>query len=432
MSFIGCEETEAVPKVVALVDCNSFYASCEKVFRPSLEGRPVIVLSNNDGCVIARTSEAKALGIAGFEPAFRYRGIIERHQVAVFSANFTLYGDLSSRVMDTLRRFAPALEVYSIDEAFLTLEGRDMDREAYCRLIRDTVRRWTGIPVSIGIGPTKTLAKLANRIAKRSSPGVFDITDHPDIDRLLEDARTGEVWGVGRRHSATLEEAGILNARQLRDADDGWIRRKLSVVGLRTVEELRGNPCLGWQDAPPPKKAIMTSRSFGSDIGFREDLEQAVLELAFVCAEKLRRQGSTASLLTVFIETNSFRDDPQYSNSATLGLPEATDYTPSLLKLARECLGAIFRPGFRYKRAGVILSAIGPRDAVQINLLEPSGNRPGQRDLMRAMDAINGRLGRGAIGYGISGAARPWQMRQQKLSPRYTTRWEELPEVRAG
>lgn len=204
------------------------------------------------------------------------------------------------------------------------------------------------------------------------------------------------------------------------------------MVGLRTVEELRGNPCIEWQDTPPPKKAILTSRSFGSDISSLEDLEQAVAEFAFVCAEKLRRQGSTASLLTVFIEINSFRDGPQYSNSATLGQPEATDYTPSLLKLAQKCLRAIFRPGFQYKRAGVILSAIGPRDAVQMNLLKPSGNRSGERAAMRALDAINGRLGRGAIGYGISEAARSWRMREQKLSPRYTTRWEELPMVRAG
>jgi DNA polymerase V len=420
-------------KIFALVDCNSFYASCEKVFKPGLEGRPVIVLSNNDGCVIARTPEAKSLGIAGFEPFFKYQEIIRKHQVAVFSANFALYGDISNRVMGILRRFSPEMEVYSIDEAFISLTGMDVAREAYCRNIRTVIRQWVGIPVSIGIGPTRTLAKLAQHLAKQdqSLNGVFDITDHPQTEELL--ARTGveEVWGVGRRYAAMLRGRGIHNALQLRDADDRWVRRHMSVTGLRTVEELRGRCCADAQVMPAPKQAIMTSRSFGQDLHGKEELSQAVAEFTGMCAEKLRRQRSKASMLMVFISTNSFRAGPQYGNSISLGLPEPTDYTPRLLKLAHSGLERIFKPGYSYKRAGVLLSGIGPGDRVQLDLLSSRPERPGEGEIMKAVDAINFRLGRGTVRYAASGAGRPWRMRQLKLSPRYTTRWEDLPVARA-
>ncbi len=420
-------------KIFALADCNSFYASCERVFNPSLEGRPVIVLSNNDGCVIARTNEAKALGIAGFEPVFKYQQIIDQHNVAVFSANFALYGDLSSRVMATLRQFTPEMEIYSIDEAFLSLASMNIDRTAYCRKIKATVSQWTGIPVSIGIGPTKTLAKLANRLAKKDPGlgGVLDITDNPQIDQLLAQTKVEDIWGVGRRYTALLSRHGIQTALQLRNANDDWIRSHMTVVGLRMVEELRGNPCIDGQETPPPKKCIMTSRSFGRDVHVKEELEQAVAEFTTMCAEKLRKQKSKASLLTVFIGSNCFRDEPQYSNSITLGLPEPTDYTPRLLELAHRGLKNIFKPGYSYKRAGVLLAGIGPRDITQLDMLEPGQEKSGETGLMRAVDSINSRMGRGTLKYAAAGINRPWKMRQMMLSPRFTTSWEDLPVAKA-
>jgi DNA polymerase V len=422
-----------IKQIFALADCNSFYASCEKVFKPSLDGRPVIVLSNNDGCVIARTAEAKALGISGFEPVFKYREIIDKNNVAVFSANFTLYGDLSSRVMATLRQFTPEMEIYSIDEAFLSLSGMNIDREKYCRNIRNVVKQWTGIPVSIGIGPTKTLAKLANRFAKKDPAldGVLDLTDHSRLDVFLEKTEVKDIWGVGRKHSKFLNRHGIQNALQLSQADDNWVRKHLTVTGLRTVEELRGHPCIQGDEAPPPKQCIMTSRSFGRDIHAKEDLEQAAAEFTAMCAEKLRKQRSKASLLTLFIASNSFRDEPQYSNSVTLSLSEPTDYTPRLLELTRRGLKSIFKPGYSYKRAGVMLSGIGPGNTVQLDLLGSCRESPGEYRIMQAVDAVNARTGRGSLKYAAAGTDRPWRMNQGKLSPRYTTNWPDVPVVRA-
>jgi DNA polymerase V len=422
-----------IKQIFALADCNSFYTSCEKVFKPSLDGRPVIVLSNNDGCVIARTAEAKALGISGFEPVFKYREIIDKNNVAVFSANFTLYGDLSSRVMATLRQFTPEMEIYSIDEAFLSLSGMNIDREKYCRNIRNVVKQWTGIPVSIGIGPTKTLAKLANRFAKKDPAldGVMDLTDHSRLDGFLEKTEVKDIWGVGRKHSKFLNRHGIQNALQLSQADDNWVRKHLTVTGLRTVEELRGHPCIQGDEAPPPKQCIMTSRSFGRDIHAKEDLEQAAAEFTAMCAEKLRKQRSKASLLTLFIASNSFRDEPQYSNSVTLSLSEPTDYTPRLLELTRRGLKSIFKPGYSYKRAGVMLSGIGPGNTVQLDLLGSCRESPGEYRIMQAVDAVNARTGRGSLKYAAAGTDRPWRMNQGKLSPRYTTNWPDVPVVRA-
>ncbi len=283
-----------------------------------------------------------------------------------------------------------------------------------------------GIPVSIGIGPSKTLAKLANKLAKKDPAygGVFDITNHPQLEILLENTAVGDLWGVGRRYAEFLNRRGIANALQLREADDKWIKKHMTVVGLRMVEELRGNPCITNVENPPAKKNILTSRSFGQDIHTREELGQAIAEFTSLCAEKLRKQRSNAALLTVFIETNSFRDEPQYSNAITRGLTEPTDYTPKLLKLARESLDQIFKAGFSYKRAGVMLSEIGPRDSVQLDMLEPNQAKPGEKDIMRAIDGINARLGRNTVKYAGAGVGRPWKMRQLKLSPRFATHFE--------
>jgi DNA polymerase V len=298
------QSSDRARPLFALADCNSFYASCERVFNPALAGRPVVVLSNNDGCVIARTAEAKALGIVGFEPFFKYQHLIDRHRVAVYSANFTLYGDLSSRVMSVLRSFAPQTEVYSVDEAFLVLTGVAADPAQYCRGIKDTVKQWTGLPVSIGIGPSKTLAKLANRIAKKHAEhgGVFDITDRPDLDALLAGIDVQDLWGVGRRYAKFLKGRGVDTALQLRDLPDAFVKKHMTVTGLRTVEELRGHPCIGIEETRKPKQAILTSRSFGKDIGTLRELREAVAEFTAMSAEKLRSQRSAAAFVMVFLD----------------------------------------------------------------------------------------------------------------------------------
>jgi DNA polymerase V len=420
-------------QIFALADCNSFYASCERVFNPALAGRPVVVLSNNDGCVIARTAEAKALGIVGFEPFFKYQHLIATHDVAVYSANFTLYGDLSNRVMAVLRGFAPQTEVYSIDEAFLILTGMAVDPDAYCRCIRDTVRQWTGLPVSIGIGPSKTLAKLANRIAKKDPAhgGVFDITGRPDADALLAGIDVQDVWGVGRRYAKFLRTRGIGTALALRDLPDQFVKKHMTVMGLRTVEELRGHPCIGIEETRKPKQAIMTSRSFGRDIQTARELREAVAEFTAMCAEKLRAQRSAAAFVMVFLETNGFRDAPQYSNAATIGIAEPTDYTPALLAAAHQGLARIFRPGFRYKRCGVLLSGIVPQAAAQLDCFARESGHEAKTALMGALDAINARWGRGTLKYAAAGVERSWKMRQLRLSPRFTTQWEDLPIAKA-
>ena len=417
----------------ALADCNSFYASCERVFNPSLAKRPVIVLSNNDGCVIARTAEAKALGIVGFEPFFKYQHLVAKHDVAVYSANFTLYGDLSNRVMSVLRGFAPQTEVYSIDEAFLILTGMAVEPDAYCRGIRDTVKQWTGLPVSIGVGPTKTLAKLANRIAKKhpEHEGVFDITGRSDRDALLAAIDVQDVWGVGHRYARFLKARGVATALALRDLPDAFVKKHMTVMGLRTVEELRGHPCIAVEETRQPKQSILTSRSFGRDIGTLPELKEAVAEFASMSAEKLRAQRSVAAFVTVFLETNSFREGPQYSNTTTIGIPEPTGYTPALLAAAHECLGRIFKPGYPYKRSGVLLSGLVPAAGVQRDCFAAEDGPAYAGALMTAMDGVNARWGRGALTYAAAGVDRPWRMNQKKLSPRYTTQWSDLPVAKA-
>jgi len=417
----------------ALVDCNSFYASCEQVFDPRLKGRPVVVLSNNDGCVIARSAEAKAVGIRMGQPFFEQQELILRHGVQVFSANFTLYGDMSNRVMEVLRQFSPHMEIYSIDEAFLDLRGFRGNLEEYGRRIKSTVYRWTGIPVSIGIGPTKTLAKIANRISKHhpDTKGVFDITDHPEIDRLLEAVAVGDVWGIGRRFVKFLNSRGVTNARQLRDLPDKFVKQQMTVVGLRTVTELRGQPCLRLEDLAAFKKNLLSSRSFGRPLTERSEMEQAVAEYAALSAEKLRRQRSLASAVSVFIETDSFRQGPQYGNFATAGLAVPTAYTPEIIRAAEAALAKIWLPGYIYKKAGVLLSQVIPESDFQLDVFAYDGGIRIKRSLMKAMDAVNQRWGRNTVYYAAQGVQRPWGMRQKRLSKRFTTRWEEIPTVKA-
>jgi DNA polymerase V len=419
--------------VFALVDCNNFYASCERVFDPRLANLPVVVLSNNDGCIIARSQEAKSAGIRMGEPFFEQQDLIDRHNIQVFSANFTLYGDMSSRVMETLKQFSPQMEIYSIDEAFLTLSGKSGDLEGWARETRRTVRQWTGIPVTVGLGSTKTLAKAANKFAKGmpDSSGVLNLYRHPRLSEYLERLEVKDIWGVGLRYVKLLNQHGISNALQLIQRSDAWIKKNMTVTGLRTVTELRGEPCIGLEHFVRPKKAILTSRSFGRPISDRIELGQAVASFTVASAEKLRRQGSAAAFVHVFIETSDFRDEPQYRNFTTAGLPMATGHTPDLIKYAGRALEKIFKPGYNYKRAGVMLSGLVPDNQIQLDLESDQGTHRQKQAIMQAVDKINLSQGRNTVFYAAQGVAKPWKMRQLKLSPRYTTSWADLPVAKA-
>jgi len=418
----------------ALVDCNNFYASCERVFSPKLAGKPVIVLGNNDGIVVARSNEAKALGIPMGVPAFKFQPLIRRHDVQVFSSNYALYGDMSQRVMETLSQFSPDIEVYSIDEAFLSLTGFvHQNLTDYGHKIRATVKQWTGLPVSVGIAETKTLAKIANHHAKRStkSAGVFNLTTWPDRDSLLAKVPIEDVWGIGPAHARRLNRYGITTAIDLRNADDQWIRKQMGVVGLRTVQELRGLSCLPLEQCPPPKQGITCSRSFGRPVTTLAEMREAVAAYTARAAEKLRGDQLAASALTVFLTTNPFKDEPQYSNALTLRLPVATDATPELLRVALKGVVAIYREDFRYKKAGVMLLGLVPVGQVQANLFDHADRERSKR-LMRAVDSLNARDGAGTVRFAASGLIQQWRTQFARRSPAFTTNWRDLPVARAS
>ncbi len=420
----------------ALADCNNFYVSCERVFAPHLAGRPVVVLSNNDGCIVARSQEAKDLGIPMGGPYFQSKKLLERFNAAVFSSNYALYGDMSARVMAVMARFAPNMEIYSIDEAFLEFDGKGPDPAAHCRDMRRVVRQWTGIPVSVGLGPTKTLAKLANRLAK-SRPehgGVLDLTGRGDLDALLETVRVGDVWGVGRRRAAMLAKHGVHTARQFRDLPRDFVRKRMTVNGLHTLLELRGTPCIELEQAPPPKKAVLASRSFGRPVTDPAEMREALAAHVSRAAKKLRDQGSLAGNLLVFVQTSRFiKGEPQYAASEAAALPSPTAHAPALIDAAEALLERIFRPGLRYKKAGVLLSGLEPEAGRRLGLFEAS-EAPGRdraRRLMRAMDEINAQWGRGVLRPAACGLEQPWKMRREKRSPAFTTDWKDLPTVKA-
>jgi DNA polymerase V len=422
-----------MPPIFALVDCNNFYASCERVFNPALEGKPIVVLSNNDGCVVARSNEAKALGIGMGIPEFQIRPMLRAHQVQIFSSNYTLYGDMSQRVMETLEQFCPDLEIYSIDEAFLGLSGfTSRNLTEYGRTIRSTVKRWTGIPVSVGIAETKTLAKIANRVAKRmpNIGGVFDLLACPDRDALLGRIAVEDVWGIGPNHARCLKQHGITTALQLRGVDDQWIRKHMGIVGLRLVMELRGVSCLDLEQCPSPKQSLTCSRAFGTRISTLEEMEEAVSVYASRVAEKLRRERLAATVLTVCLTTNEFKEGPQYSNAVTLKLPIITDNTSELIRCALHGIRAIYRDGYLYKKAGVLLTGLVPASQTQTDLFDFHDRRKSQR-LMSALDAVNDRWGTGTLHYASSGITKAWRTQFHRRSPAYTTQWSELPVVMA-
>ncbi len=416
----------------ALVDCNSFYASCEKVFLPHLSDRPVVVLSNNDGNVVALSAEAKKLNIPFGAPFFEWKEFMEKNGVAVFSSNYTLYGDMSRRVMDTLAEFTPELEIYSIDEAFLSLHGVRGDLTSYGDEIRTTARKWLGIPVSIGIGSTKTLAKLANKIAKKKDIGVFNFADCSNVDAVLDRIGVRNVWGVGGRYEKMLNDNGIHSVRQLRDAPDKWVKKRMTIAGLRTVMELRGIPCLSLDEVPSVRKEIISSRSFGKPVEEFSDLREALSTYVSRAAEKLRSQHGLASQMTVFITTNRFmKHEPQYSKGIVSNFPSPISYTPFFIHCASRLLEEIYRRGYRYKKVGVILSGIVPDGNAQLDLFTRFQDTERSRRLMMTMDRVNREMGRSTLYFAAAGIQKPWEMRRLFLSPCYTTRWDDIPLVRA-
>ena len=412
----------------ALVDCNNFYASCERVFRPDLIGKPIVVLSNNDGCVIARSNEAKAVGIPMGAPAFEYEKVFSTHGVKVFSANFALYGDMSQRVMDILSDYSPDIEIYSIDEAFLKLEGFERyNLDDYSREMRKRVTKWTGIPVSVGIAPTKALAKLANRIAKKfpkETNGVYCIDSEEKRIKALKWLKVEDVWGIGKQHSKRLNAINVHTAFDFTQLDDSWVKKYMAVVGIRLKQELSGTSTLDIEIAQP-KKSIATTRSFDTNYTEYEQLHERVATFAVACSEKLRKQHSCCNTLMVFIHTNGYREElPQYSRNMVVQLPYPTNSSIELAKFATEALKRIFKKGYHYKKAGVIVMDFTPEDNTQLNFFENSDKR--HIPLMKAMDKLNTQYGQQKIKLASQDSKRIWKMRQEKLSPRYTTKLSDI------
>ncbi len=451
--------------IFALVDCNNFYASCERVFSPKLEGRPIVVLSNNDGCVVARSNEAKALGIGMGVPAFEIEDIIRKNGVEVFSSNYALYADMSSRVMETLSAFTPDMEVYSIDEAFLDLAGFNCSLMDYGRKIWRTVKQWTGMPVTVGIARTKTLAKIANRVAKKSActcvcldtctrvfcagstgagtgeagtgakaNGVLALPPRflakaragAYLEKVLAETPVEKVWTVGIKTALKLKGAGIKTALAFRDADIGWVRQKFGVVGVRTVYELRGISCYPLEQNPPVKKSITVSRMFGRPVESIEELKEAIASYASRAGEKLRGQGLAAGVMTVYVTTSRFIEN-RYFNSHTVEFAVATSDTIELIRSACRCIDRLYRKGCAFKKCGIIFNALVPENQVQKGLFDNVDRLKSQR-LMRVIDSINTRLD-SPLQWAAEGLAQPWKVKFKRRSCRYTTRWDELPEV---
>ena len=414
----------------ALIDCNNFYVSCERIFNPALEGIPVVVLSNNDGCIISRSNEAKALGLKMGEPVFKRKDIIEKNNVKVFSSNYALYGDISQRVMDTLRSFTPQIEIYSIDEAFLDLSGFSLNFEEYGKKIRNEILKRIGMPVGVGVAPTKSLAKIANHIAKKRD-GVFVISTERERDWALRNTPIDDVWGIGRQYTTLLKRMGINTAFEFTQLSTDWIRNHMTVTGHRLREELLGKPCLSIETVMPAKKNIATTRAFGKKISDLNFLREAVSTYAVKCAGKLRRQKSVASFITVFIHTDPFSEREKYiSRSLTLTLPIPSNSDMIIAKAALYALSQIFQPNLLYKKAGVIVSGITSDVAIQGNLFVQHDNEK-LSSISQVSDYLNTRYGKGTVQLAIQGSGREWRLKQEKLSPGYTTKWNDILDVKA-
>lgn len=415
----------------ALVDCNSFYCSCEQVFNPKLKGKPVIVLSNNDGVTISRTDEAKSVGIKMGAPLHLIQHLVKANNVHVFSSNYTLYGDLSARIMDILSQLAPELEIYSIDEAFLNFDGLK-DFHAHGLKIHSTIKQWTGIPTCVGIGPTKVLAKIANNMAKKQkniSP-VFDLSQKEVQDQILTNFPVNDVWGIGAKSAIKLNALGIFTAKELRDADLDLIQKSLTIVGRKIACEIRGISCLPLELITNDKKQIISSRSFGRPVFKKEELEEAIANYVSRAAEKLRAQDSICGQLRLFIHTNRFKETKQYYNHGSIKMLPPTASTSSLVKAACLALENIFKPGIEYKKAGIILSDIEKADKIQFSLFDAQENYFKEEKTMKIIDQINSTFGSGTIKIASCGTSTPWQMNSQFRSPCYTTRWDDLLKVK--
>lgn len=412
----------------ALVDCNNFYASCERLFRPDLRNKPVAVLSNNDGCIIARSQEVKDLGIRMGEPYFKNRDMLKKHNVTVFSSNYALYADISSRVMETLEQFSPEIEVYSIDECFVGLHHLPaQDWHALGHLMRDTVGKWTRIPVGVGIGATKTLAKAGNKLSKQHG-GVCLMVEPADIAAKLARFPVGDVWGIGRRYAERLAGLGVHTAAQFRELPDAWLRQHMTVVGLRTAHELRGISCIPLEEVPPLQKGLACTRSFGTPIYQWPEMSETIAHYITRAAEKLRARGLKARYMQAFCKTSPFAPD-YYCRWTGLELPMHTDYTPALIHYGKHALQGIFQPGRKYIKSGVMFTDLVEADTVMPDLLL-RGDHEKQARLMAAVDAINARDGKHTIQYAGAGIRQKWGMSRNELSPNYTTCLADVPVAR--
>ncbi|MBK7142528.1 MAG: Y-family DNA polymerase [bacterium] len=414
-----------------LIDCNNFFVSCERVFDPQLEGRPVLVLSNNDGVIISRSNEAKALGIKMAAPVFQFRDVILKHKVSLRSANFTLYRDLSRRIVHTLRQFCPDVEVYSVDEVFMAIPPMESAAiDTLIRTMRRTVYQWVGVPVGIGVAETKTLAKLAAEYAKKekSTGGCFDLVacTSEERDRILGRIPVDDIWGIGRQHGEWLRSRGIMTALQLREIDQDRFGKKAGVTGLRTVKELQGISCLSLKREDPPRKMITCSRSFGKRVTDLQELKEAVSTFAAQAGRELRRDGSLAQRLTVYCSVRNKSEEPDDSNTSTMNLPVATDRDSDLIHAAVNGLEKFYREGVEYTKGGITLGRLTPAGSRQEDIF--AGEEEERQDkLSHVVDQINSHLGYGTISYAATGTKAGWRSQAELRSPNYTTKWDELP-----
>ena len=420
---------------IALIDVNNFYVSCERVFNPRLKNKPVVVLSNNDGCAVARSNEVKALGIGMGAPWFKFKDLAKQHGIVAMSSNYALYADMSNRVMSILRDFSPQQEVYSIDESFLDLTSfNSKDLIYYGQQMRQRILQWTGLPVCVGIGSTKTLSKLANHCAKKrkefNSVCNFNTMPANDLDGLLNQIEVCEIWGVGRKLAPKLQALGFNTVLDLKRASPERLRQQFSVVMEKTIRELNGTVCIEMEDIAPAKQQILSSRSFGYPVTDYESLAQSVTLYMSGAAGRCRKQMSFAGSIQVFITTSPFKPDaPFYSNAMTLALPSPTQDTRVLVNAALWGLKQIYRPNYQYVKAGVMLSELVPMEGVQTDLFSQVAASPKSNALMTAMDSINKKMGKEAIKLASEGFARPWKMKQGNKSPSYTSNWDEIVEV---
>ena len=417
---------------IALVDCNSFYVSCERLFNTSIIKKPVIVLSSNDGCVISRSTEAKILGIKMGEPYFKVKKIVKKNDVKVFSSNYSLYGDISRRVMKTLKQFSPKIEIYSIDEAFLDLSSiKDKDLLEYGSRIRKTILKWTGIPTSIGIATTKTLSKIANHIAKKDNLGVISLINTQQIDKILKKIKINDVWGVGRQLTQFYIKNGINTAYQLKKMPDDWIKKNTNVFGGRTAMELKGLSCISLETYQEKRKNCCVSRSFGRKVTKLEELNESVTTHCLNAAEKIRLDNQTTKKITVFIKTNPFQKDKNYYvNSKDIDLPIRTNDSIELVKQALIALKCIYKKGYKYQKVGIIFSALNDVDIYKKNLFSLINSEEKRKKLMKAIDYTNNKYGRNALSIAHAGLKKKWNIKRQHYSKIDTACFDFLPIVK--